>query len=55
MPLASLLAAAGMPYLVTFPDWYQNLTSGLSPAFTAGEYPPASGEHNLTVYRRAGL
>lgn len=53
--IASYLNERGVTYLVTFPDWYQHLTSGLSPIFTTGApYAPAIGELNMAVYRWPG-
>ena len=53
--IAAYLNGRGVTYLVTFPDWYQHLTSGLSPVFTTGApYAPAFGEQNMGVYRWPG-
>jgi hypothetical protein len=53
--IAAYLNERGATYLVTFPDWYQHLTSGLSPVFTTGApYAPALGEQNMAVYRWPG-
>ncbi len=53
--IAAYLNAQGVTYLVTFPDWYQHLTSGLSPVFTTGApYARALGELNMAVYRWPG-
>lgn len=53
--IAAYLNEQGVAYLVTFPDWYPHLTSGLSPVFTTGApYAPAFGELNMAVYRWSG-
>ncbi len=53
--IAAYLDERGVTYLVTFPDWYPHLTSGLSPVFTTGApYAPALGESNMAVYRWPG-
>ncbi len=53
--IAAYLNEQGVTYLVTFPDWYPHLTSGLSPVFTTGaSYAPALGELNMAVYRWPG-
>jgi hypothetical protein len=53
--IAAYLNQRGVAYLVTFPDWYQHLTSGLSPVFTTNApYAPAFGQGNMTVYRWTG-
>ena len=53
--IAVYLSERGVDYLVTFPDWYPQLTSGLNPVFTTGApYAPAFGEQNMTVYRWPG-
>jgi len=53
--IATYLNERNVSYLVTFPDWYQHLTSGLVPVFTTGApFAPASGEQNMTVYRWPG-
>ncbi len=50
--LAAFLDKRGVDYLVTFPDWYPYLISGLSPVFTTGSpYALAMGGQNMTVYR----
>ena len=49
--IAAYLDERGVQYLVTFPDWYPSLTSGLTPVFTTGApYSPLFGETNMTVY-----
>jgi hypothetical protein len=53
--IAAYLNERGVTYLVTFPDWYSHLTSGLVPIFTTGApYAPAFGEQNMAVYRWSG-
>ena len=53
--IAAYLNERDVEYLVTFPDWYQHLTSGLRPIFTTGApYAPAFGEINMAVYRWPG-
>jgi hypothetical protein len=53
--IATYLTGRGVKYLITFPNWYQHLTSGLTPVFTTGApYAPAFGEQNLEVYRWPG-
>ena len=53
--IKAYLSERGVDYLVTFPDWYPDLTSGLSPVFTTGApYAPAFGEQNMAVYRWPG-
>jgi hypothetical protein len=50
--IAEYLDERGVSYLVIFPDWYQHLTSGLSPVFTTGaSFAPALGQQNMAVYR----
>lgn len=50
--IATYLSTRGVTYLVTFPDWYPQLTSGLTLVFTTGApYAPAFGETNMAVYR----
>ncbi len=50
--IADYLSAQGVEYLVTFPDWYQHLTEGLTRVFTTGgTYAPTFGEKNMAVYR----
>jgi len=50
--IVAYLDEQGVTYLVTFPDWYQHLVSGLSPVFTTGaSFAPAFGESNMVVYR----
>ncbi len=53
--LSEYLNERGVEYLVTFPDWYPALTSGLMPVFSTGApYAPAFGETNMAVYRWPG-
>ena len=53
--IKTYMSERGVDYLVTFPDWYPDLTSGLSPVFTTGApYAPAFGEQNMAVYRWPG-
>ena len=53
--IAAYLNERGVNFLVTFPDWYQNLTSGLSPVYsTDAPYALALGELNMVVYRWPG-
>ena len=53
--IAAYLNERRVTYLVAFPDWYQHLTSGLSPVFITGAtYTPTFGEQNMTVYRWPG-
>jgi hypothetical protein len=50
--LAKYLDSKGVDYLVTFPDFYPLLTSGLQPVFSTGApYSPAIGGTNMVVYR----
>jgi hypothetical protein len=50
--IAAYLDERGVAYLVTFPDWYPNLISGLRPVFTSGApFSPAQGGSNMSVYR----
>ncbi len=53
--IADYLNGRGVTYLVTFPGWYKNLTSGLTPVFSTGApFAPAFGEQNMVVYRWPG-
>ncbi len=53
--LANFLNERGVTYLVTFPDWYPQLTSNMIPLFsTRGKYAPALGETNMAVYQWPG-
>ncbi len=39
-------------YLVTFPEWYTELTNGLEPVYqTGGTISPAAGGENMAVYQ----
>ena len=53
--LANYLDSKGVSYLVTFPDFYPLLTSGLQPLFSTGSpYSPAQGGTNMVVFRWSG-
>jgi hypothetical protein len=53
--LVDYLDSKGVGYLVTFPDFYPLLTSGLQPVFSTGApYSPAQGGTNMVVYRWSG-
>jgi hypothetical protein len=53
--IASYLRYRRVSYLVTFPDWYEQLASGLDPVFNTGApFAPALGGRNMTVYRWPG-
>lgn len=53
--ISAYLSERGVNYLVTFPDWYPHLTSGLKPVFSTGApFAPALGEQNMAVYRWPG-
>ncbi|MEW6093174.1 MAG: hypothetical protein AB1531_04325 [Chloroflexota bacterium] len=53
--LADYLDEQDVNYLVTFPDWYPSLTSGLIPVFSTGApYAPSAGETNMAVYQWPG-
>jgi len=53
--LADYLDSKGVTYLVTFPDFYPLLTSGLQPVFSTGApFAPAQGGTNMAVYRWPG-
>jgi hypothetical protein len=53
--LAKYLDSKGVGYLVTFPDFYPILTSGLQPVYSTGApYSPAQGGTNMVVYRWSG-
>ena len=53
--IAAYMNEQGVSYLVTFPDWYSHLTSGLSPVFTTGApYAPALEQQNMAIYRWPG-
>ena len=50
--LADYLNDRRVTYLITFPDWYQQLTFGLTPVYTTGApFSRSSGGTNMTVYR----
>jgi hypothetical protein len=50
--IADYLNEHRVSYLVTFPDWYPDLTSGLSRVFTTGApFAPALGQQNMAVYQ----
>jgi hypothetical protein len=52
--LAGYLDERNVEYLVTFPDWYTSLASGLSVVYSTGApYAPMLGEKNMTVYKWA--
>jgi len=49
--LAAYLDERGADYLVTFPDWYPLLTSGLQPLYeSGGDFAPRQGQENMVVY-----
>ncbi len=49
--LAEYLDVQGVRFLVTFPDWYPDLTAGKEIIYqTAGTFSPAQGGTNMTVY-----
>jgi hypothetical protein len=53
--LANYLNERGVSFLVTFPDWYPQLTSSLIPLYsTHAPYAPALGELNMAVYQWPG-
>ena len=50
--LASYLNQQGAAYLMTFPDWYPELTSGLEPVYVSGgAFSAQAGGENMTIYR----
>jgi hypothetical protein len=50
--LLALIKQFDADYLMTFPDWYPEITSGLVPIFISdGRFSPAAGGENMTVYR----
>ncbi len=50
--LREYLDKSGVNYLVTFPDWYPELTKDLEPVFVSnGVFAPAFDEMNMAVYR----
>lgn len=49
--LAEYLDVQGVRFLVTFPDWYPDLTAGKEIIYQAsGTFSPAQGGTNMTVY-----
>jgi hypothetical protein len=53
--LAGYLNSKGVSYLVTFPDFYPLLTSGLQPVYSTGAvFSPKQGGTNMVVYRWPG-
>jgi hypothetical protein len=53
--LASYLDERKVAYLVTFPDWYTSLASGLKVIYSTGApYASMLGEKNMTVYEWTG-
>jgi hypothetical protein len=50
--LAAYLDRQGAAYLMTFPEWYPALTSGLEPVYTSdGAFSPGAGGENMVIYR----
>ena len=50
--LAEFLDAQNVNYLITFPDWYPLLSSGLSEIYsTQGRFAPLFGGENMIIYR----
>lgn len=50
--LAAYLDQQGADYLMTFPEWYPGLTSGLEPVYVSeGEFSPGAGGENMVIYR----
>ncbi len=50
--MAAYLSTQKVDYLVTFPDWYPQLTAGLTSVYsTRGIYAPSIGGTNMEVYR----
>jgi len=50
--LADYLDAIKVDYLITFPDWYPELTRDLLEVFsTHGRFAPAMGGENMVIYR----
>ncbi len=50
--LTAYLDQQGATYLMTFPEWYPTLTSGLEPVFTSdGTFSPGAGGENIVIYR----
>jgi len=53
--IAAYLNKRGVKYLVTFPDWYPHLTSGLGLVYsTDAPYAQIYGGQNLAVYQWPG-
>ena len=49
--LAEYLDENQAGYLITFPDWYPDLTSGLELAFSSqGKFAPTLGQENMSVF-----
>jgi len=49
--LAEYLDENQAGYLITFPDWYPDLTSGLELAFSSqGKFAPPLGQENMSVF-----
>jgi hypothetical protein len=52
--ISEYLTSEGVDYLVTFPDWYPELTSNLTPVFTTNApFAPKIGGTNMVVYEWA--
>lgn len=52
MELAEYLDQEGAVYLMTFPEWYPALTSGLEPVYTSdGNFSSGAGGENMVIYR----
>jgi len=50
--LAVYLEQKGAAYLMTFPEWYPELTSRLEPVYTSGgTFSPEAGGENMVIYR----
>jgi hypothetical protein len=50
--IAAYLNDRKVAYLITFPNWYQHLTSGLTLIHTTdAPFAPTMGEQNMAVYR----
>ncbi len=49
--LLAMIKQSGANYLMTFPGWYPEITSGLVPIFISeGRFSPNAGGENMTVY-----
>jgi hypothetical protein len=49
--LAQFLNQEKAEYLITFPDWYPELTAGLPLAFSSqGKFAPLLGQENMSVF-----